>query len=125
MMARDAAARRALGARRRAGGLDPAPPLRARAGLAARALVRVHAVGGLRPSRSLPRLRAFSGPGLSARVPLRPAPPPAPTRFGLPAAAASPRGAAPFELLAIHTPAPTSPGAERDWRHDMRKLPGS
>ena len=43
---RDAAARPALGARRRAGGLDGDPPARARPGLAARAAARVHAVGG-------------------------------------------------------------------------------
>ena len=58
-------------------------------------------------------------------MPLREAPAPAGTRYGLSAAAASPRGAAPFEVLAIHVPAPTSPGDTADWRRDLRKLPSS
>ena len=46
IMRRDAAPRPALGARRRAGGLDAPPPARARAGLAARPAARLHALGG-------------------------------------------------------------------------------
>jgi endonuclease/exonuclease/phosphatase (EEP) superfamily protein YafD len=68
---------------------------------------------------------AFFGSGLYGRRQLREAPAPAGTRYGLSAAAASPRGAAPFEVLAIHVPAPTSPADTADWRRDLRKLPGS
>jgi endonuclease/exonuclease/phosphatase (EEP) superfamily protein YafD len=82
-------------------------------------------IAAVLPYRSLHPLRAFYGTGLYGKVPLREAPAPAGTRFGLSAAAASPRGAAPFEVLAVHVPAPTSPGDARDWRHDMRTLPGS
>jgi endonuclease/exonuclease/phosphatase (EEP) superfamily protein YafD len=79
----------------------------------------------LLPYRSLNPQRAFFGTGLYGRVALREAPAPAGTRFRLSAAAASPRGAAPFEVLAIHVPAPTSPHDTADWRRDLRKLPSS
>ncbi len=67
-------------------------------------------IAKLLPYRSLNPQPAFFGSGLYGRLPLREAPAPAGTRYGLSAAAASPRGAAPFEVLAIHVPAPTSPG---------------
>ena len=75
------------------------------------------------PHTALHPLPGFSGTGLYSKLPLRLAPAPAGTRFGTSAAAVSPPGAAPFELLAVHIPAPTSPGDARDWRHDMRALP--
>jgi endonuclease/exonuclease/phosphatase (EEP) superfamily protein YafD len=83
------------------------------------------AIAKVLPYRSLNPQPAYFGTGLYGRVPLREAPAPAGTRYGLSAAAASPRGAAPFEVLAIHVPAPTSPADAGDWRHDMRTLPGS
>jgi len=82
-------------------------------------------IAKLLPYHSLNPQPAFFGTGLYGRLPLREAPAPAGTRYGLSAAAASPRGAAPFEVLAIHVPAPTSPDDAADWRRDMRKLPGS
>jgi endonuclease/exonuclease/phosphatase (EEP) superfamily protein YafD len=82
-------------------------------------------IARLLPYRSLNPQPAFFGTGLYGRLPLREAPAPAGTRYGLSAAAASPRGAAPFEVLAIHVPAPTSPGNAGDWRHDLRALPGT
>jgi endonuclease/exonuclease/phosphatase (EEP) superfamily protein YafD len=82
-------------------------------------------IAKLLPYRSLNPRPAFFGSGLYGRLPLRDTPAPAGTRYGLSAAAASPRGAAPFEVLAIHIPAPTSPGDAADWRRDLRKLPGS
>ena len=77
----------------------------------------------LLPHTALHALPGFSGTGLYSKLPLRLAPAPAGTRFGTSAAAVSPPGAAPFEVLAVHIPAPTSPGDARDWRHDMRALP--
>jgi endonuclease/exonuclease/phosphatase (EEP) superfamily protein YafD len=82
-------------------------------------------IGKLMPYRSLHPLPGFFGTGLYSRIPLRDAPAPADTRYGLSAGAASPRGAAPFEVFAIHVPAPTTPHDARDWRHDMRALPSS
>ncbi len=82
-------------------------------------------IAKLLPYWSLNPQPAFFGSGLYGRRQLREAPAPAGTRYGLSAAAASPRGAAPFEVLAIHVPAPTSPDDTADWRRDLRKLPGS
>ena len=82
-------------------------------------------IAKLLPYRSLNPQPAFFGSGLYGRLPLREAPAPAGTRYGLSAAAASPRGAAPFEVLAIHVPAPTSPHDTADWRRDLRELPSS
>src|SRR3954469_20208405 len=75
-------------------------------------------IARLLPYRSLNPQPAYFGTGLYGRLaprggaaaPRRGGPaPPAGTRYGLSAAAASPRGAAPFEVLAVHVPAPTSP----------------
>src|SRR4051812_24089089 len=82
-------------------------------------------IARLLPYRSLNPRPAYFRTGLYGRLPLRGAPAPAGTRYGLSAAAASPRGAAPFEVLAVHVPAPTSPADAADWRRDMRKLPGT
>ena len=75
------------------------------------------------PQRVLRARPGFDGTGLYARLPLRIAPGPEATTFAITAAAASPRGAAPLELFAVHVQAPTSPGEASDWKRDLRALP--
>ena len=75
------------------------------------------------PQRVLRPRPGFDGTGLYARLPLRTAPGPEATTFAITAAAASPRGAAPLELFAVHVQAPTSPGEASDWKRDLRALP--
>jgi endonuclease/exonuclease/phosphatase (EEP) superfamily protein YafD len=82
-------------------------------------------IGDVLPYRVLRPRPGFTGTGLYSRIPLREAPGPEGTRFTVSAASLAPRGAAPFELYAVHVPAPTSPGATADWRNDMRALPGT
>ena len=89
-------------------------------------LVRAYDAAGIQsvmPQRVLRPLPGFSGTGLYARIPLRIAPGPEGTTFAITAAAASPRGAAPLELFAVHVRAPTSPGEAGDWKRDLRALP--
>ena len=79
----------------------------------------------LLPHRVLEPRPGFSGTGLYARIPLRPAPRPAGTEFAIAAASMAPEGAAPLEIYAVHARAPTSPGPTRQWRADLRALPPS
>jgi endonuclease/exonuclease/phosphatase (EEP) superfamily protein YafD len=74
------------------------------------------------PHRSLQPRPGFTGTGLYSRLPLRPLPSP-PTEFALAAAELRAPGAAPVDLISVHVPAPTQPGAAAHWRHDMRTLP--
>jgi endonuclease/exonuclease/phosphatase (EEP) superfamily protein YafD len=79
----------------------------------------------LYPHEVLRPLPGFSGTGLYSRLPLRRLPPPPDTLFGIAAARVELPGAAPLEALSVHVPAPTSPGATADWRHDLSVLPGA
>ena len=74
------------------------------------------------PEQVLRPLPGFAGSGLYARVPLRAQAGPR-TLFATAAAVASPRGAAPVEILAVHARAPTGPDETRIWRADLRALP--
>jgi endonuclease/exonuclease/phosphatase family metal-dependent hydrolase len=74
------------------------------------------------PHRALQPRVGFRGTGLYSRLPLRPLPSP-PTEFALAAAELRAPGAAPVDLISVHVPAPTQPGAAAHWRHDMRTLP--
>jgi endonuclease/exonuclease/phosphatase (EEP) superfamily protein YafD len=82
-------------------------------------------IGSVLPEQVLRPLPGFSGTGLYSRLPLRRLPPPPGTLFGIAAAQARLPGGVPVDLLSVHVPAPTSRGAERHWRHDLRALPAA
>jgi endonuclease/exonuclease/phosphatase (EEP) superfamily protein YafD len=79
----------------------------------------------LLPHQVLEPRPGFSGTGLYSLIPLRVAPRPVHTLFAIAAASMAPRGAAPLELFAVHARAPTSPGETRQWKTDLRALPGT
>jgi len=77
----------------------------------------------LLPHQVLEPRPGFAGTGLYSRIPLRVAPRPVNTLFAISAASLAPERAAPLEVFAVHTRAPTSPGETRQWKTDLRALP--